>query len=135
MTSAPSTRQRSGPASAGVRSMARWVTRAPSEIRPLVDLDAGEPGHAAEPDHVARRDAPALDLHDQVGSAGQKARPLAEARGEIHRVGQALGLVVLEAAHARKSFALTWGGQIEARRAPASTSRGASAWSRSSESR
>src|SRR4029077_4233153 len=117
------------------RPLDRAMGDARAERDSPVDLDAGEPGNLLETDHVARPDPPALDLDDQVGAAGQKARLRAEARGEGDRVLQALGLVILESAHAMKSFALTCGGQIDARRSPASIRRGASACRRSSESR
>ena len=65
-----------------------------------VGLDAGEAGDVLQGDHVARRHAPAFDLHEEIGAAGQEAPLLTEAGGEAHRLLHAGRLVIVEAAHA-----------------------------------
>src|SRR5215510_4614569 len=101
------------------------------EADTAIGLDPGEPRDAMEADDVARRDPPAPDLDDQVGAPGEEARFRTETRGEGDRVVETLGLVVLEAAHEVKPFALTWAGQSEASPAAASITRGVTLCSRS----
>ena len=96
------------------RPLDRAVRDAGAERDLPVRLDTGEPGHALETDHVARGHPPRSIWTIRSVPPARKLPSAPKRAAERDRVGQALGLVVLEAAHAAKSLALTCGGQIDA---------------------
>jgi hypothetical protein len=88
-----------------------------------VDVDAAQTWHPMQRDHVPGTHTAPLDLHEEIGSPGEKAPIGPEASGEGHRIGEARRLVILKAAQETNSSALAWAGQMDARRSAASLTR------------
>ncbi len=80
------------------RDLGHGDAGADAQAGPLVEVDAAELGDATEADQVGRGRylVALLDLHDEVGAAGEGAAPGAPLAKEGERVSQALRGVILE---------------------------------------